>query len=121
MFDACLRLNTPAGPFSVTILDAAGDPVRTANVVSGAAEGAPRGWLSRYYGEKVPVPSLAATQSGPLPHTFVTLLAGGTPRACISGDVWSIALGENVVRFRIEAGSFADVAVVSDRVPELKQ
>ena len=81
----------------------------------------PRGWLSRYYGEKVPVPSFAATRSGPLPITFVTLLAGGVPTAFVSGDAWSVALGDNVVRFRIENGTFADVAIVSNPVPELRQ
>jgi asparagine synthase (glutamine-hydrolysing) len=118
---ACLRLHTPKGPFSATILDAAGEPLRDADVVAGRQDGAPRGWLSRYYGEKVPAPSLAATQSGRLPITFVTLLAGGIPRASVSGEAWSVAAGENAVRFRIEAGSFADVAIASDRVPELRR
>jgi asparagine synthase (glutamine-hydrolysing) len=118
---ACLRLHTPKGLFSATVLDAGGTPVVNADVVSGGEDGAPRGWLSRYYGEKVGVPSFAATQSGPLPITFVTLLAGGVPRASISGDAWRVAAGENAVRFRIEAGSFADVAVAPDRVPELRR
>jgi asparagine synthase (glutamine-hydrolysing) len=121
-----LRLHTPKGLFSATILDARGEPLRDADVVAGRQDGAPRGWLSRYYGEKVPAPSFAATQSGPLqsgplPITFVTLLAGGIPRASVSGDGWSVAAGESAVRFRIEAGSFADVAVAPDRVPELRR
>jgi asparagine synthase (glutamine-hydrolysing) len=118
---ACLRLHTFRGPFSATILDAAGEPLRDADVAAGRQDGAPRGWLSRYYGEKIPAPSFAATQSGPLPITFVTLLGGGVPRASVSGDAWSVATGDNLVRFRIEAGSFADVAVAPDRVPELRR
>jgi asparagine synthase (glutamine-hydrolysing) len=118
---ARLRLKTPKGPFSLTVLDAEGAPVSTASVTSGAGGKAPRGWLSRYYGEKVPVPSLFASQSKPMPLTFVTLLAGGIPRASLSGDVWSVTSGENVLRFRIEDGSFANVTVVCEPVPELLQ
>jgi hypothetical protein len=52
--------------------------------------------------------------------TYVTLLAGGIPRASVSGDNWSVALGENIVRFRIGDGAFAAVGLANTPVPELR-
>ncbi len=74
-----LRLTTAAGLFSVRILDQqarsmAGDVVR-------GRDDPPRGWLSRYYGEKTPAPSLVVSRAQPLPLTFVTVLSAGTVEA----------------------------------------
>jgi hypothetical protein len=106
--NAQLRLRTPQGPFSIAVLNGTGVPSETVEVVCGADD-PPRGWLSRYYGEKTPVPSLAATESSPLPITFVTLACPGNPAAKVSGDEWTVAINDKIHRFRIDAGSFADV------------
>lgn len=115
---SCLRLATPKGPFSVMIFDSAGTPY-AGDVVSGA-DTPPRGWLSRYYGEKAPVPSLAVTCTGVLPITFVSVMAPGIPEVSVSGDVWTIALPERSAHFRIESGSFIEVASEGESVLELQ-
>ncbi|HET6345475.1 MAG TPA: hypothetical protein VFH51_11125, partial [Myxococcota bacterium] len=71
--DGVLELLTPAGPYRVSVHDGEGRPL-TGSVVAGA-EDPPRGWQSRYYSTKEPVPSLAVERAGDLPLTFVTLLA----------------------------------------------
>jgi asparagine synthase (glutamine-hydrolysing) len=121
-FDAaagCLTLTTPRGEFCVTVLDGAGSTVAGADVVAGS-EDPPRGWRSRYYGEKEAVPSLAASAAGPLPLVFVSVLSGGKPLISIEDDEWSVALADRVVRFRLADGCFRDVAVAGQSVPELR-
>lgn len=115
---AQLLLDTPAGEFSVSILDSSGASLETADVVSGS-ERPPRGWLSRYYGEKIPVPSLAATASGPVPLSFVTVACPGVPLIHVSGDDWTIAAAEKNIRVRIQDGSFGNIIVESRAVPQL--
>ena len=104
-----LALETPAGPFTVTVLDPAGHPA-PGEVVAGQ-EQPPRGWLSRYYGEKVPVASLAVVVAAEAPLTLVTVLAGGTPEVTVAGDRWHVAVAGRGVRFRIGDGRLTDVAV----------
>jgi asparagine synthase (glutamine-hydrolysing) len=106
---ARLLLETPRGVYSIAVLGADGSPVPGADVACGQPD-PPRGWLSRYYGEKIPVPSLAATRSGSLPMTFVTLAGAGTPNATVEGDNWTVETNENTVSFRIVSGAFADIA-----------
>jgi asparagine synthase (glutamine-hydrolysing) len=118
-FDAtagCLTLSTPRGEFRVTVLDGAGSPVAGADVVAGSDD-PPRGWRSRYYGEKEPVPSLAATATGPLPLTFVSVLSGGRPLVSVEHGEWSVALADKFARFRLADGCFRDVAVAGQSVP----
>src|SRR5690606_21437655 len=62
---SALILETPAGPFHVAVYDEAGAPL--AGDVARGQEDPPRGWLSRYYAEKVPVPSLAVHREGTAP------------------------------------------------------
>ena len=69
-----IELRTPAGAFAVHAYDADLRPL-AGDVVAGADD-PPRGWLSRYYGQKTPVPSFAASINAPLPYTLVTILAG---------------------------------------------
>ena len=66
--DGRLSMQTPAGDFSVQVLDERGH-ARDGDVVAGQ-ERPPRGWLSRYYGEKIAVPSLAVAAECALPATF---------------------------------------------------
>jgi asparagine synthase (glutamine-hydrolysing) len=117
---ARLRLETPRGRFSVTVLDGTGAPSRTADVVCGS-EDPPRGWLSRYYGERVPAPSLVATETGPLPIQFVTLAGSGNPVVNVLGDEWTIAVEEKTIHFQIDAGAFRNIAIAGKTVPELRK
>jgi asparagine synthase (glutamine-hydrolysing) len=111
-----LELDTPAGPFCVAVYDAGGAPL-AGDVVRGG-EDPPRGWLSRYYGEKIPVPSLAVVRRGPAPLVFVSVLCPGRPEVQVTGDRMTVfcnldsgdaAGARRGVEFRIEDGRFADV------------
>ena len=102
-----LVMDTPAGEFVVQVLDDRGQPV-AGDVADGEVD-PPRGWMSRYYGEKVRVPSLAVTTTQAFPATFVSVLAGGRPRIAVEGDRWSIELGGRRVAFRLIQGLFTAV------------
>lgn len=69
-----IELRTPVGVFAVHVYDAELRPL-AGDVVAGEDD-PPRGWLSRHYGQKSPVPSFAARVDALLPCTFVTILAG---------------------------------------------
>jgi hypothetical protein len=105
-----LMLNTAVGDFCVQVLDAGGHGI-PGDVVAGR-EDPPRGWLSRYYGEKTAVPSLAVETERPLPATFVSVLCGGrTPDIRVSGDRWSIGVGAQQIGFRVADGLLSDVTL----------
>jgi len=104
-----LTLNTGAGDFFIEILDSHGCPV-PGDVVVGRVD-PPRGWLSRYYGEKTPVPSLAVETRRVLPATFVTVLSGGTRAdVYVAGDAWTIDAGDRRMVFQLTDGLFSNVA-----------
>ena len=107
--EGTLRLATPAGPFTVTVLDLEGRAV-AGDVVRGSSD-PPRGWLSRYYGEKIPVPSLGVERSGPLPLTLVTLLAPERPDIEVQGTAWTVTVGGVRSRFQLQEGRFEDIGV----------
>ncbi len=95
-------LDTPEGDFSVRVFD---DQGRTlAGDVKFGQESPPRGWLSRYYGEKQPVPSLVVEQTGALPLTLVTILGAGTPQLAVRDGVWSVGDSQTATRFHLEEG-----------------
>lgn len=104
-----LTLETPAGPFSVTLLDGMALPI-AGDVVAGR-HSPPRGWLSRYYAEKVPAPSLAAVQVGEAPLEFVTVLSAGVPRVSMDDGLWRVAAGASAASFRILEGRLVDITV----------
>lgn len=106
---ATLALLTPGGDFQVRVLDEAGGPL-AADVVAGA-ESPPRGWLSRYYGEKVPVPSLRVERRGACPVFFVSVLSGGKVDVAVEGERWSVAGPDHRVAFTLAAGELADLRV----------
>ena len=84
-----LRLQTPKGDFEIAVYTGAGSPV-DCSVVAGE-ENPPRGWLSRHYGVKTPVPSLAAVLEGDTPHRFVTVLTPHASHAVsIGGETWTV-------------------------------
>jgi asparagine synthase (glutamine-hydrolysing) len=97
-----LILATPSGKFSVTVLDESGNPL-SGDVVAGQ-EAPPRGWLSRYYGEKVAAPSFAIEHMGQLPFIFVSILGAGKPEVKVTEGHWSVTAGHNHAAFRIDDG-----------------
>ena len=99
-----LALATPGGDFGVTVWSAAGDPA-LATVVAGQ-EAPPRGWLSRYYGEKVAVPSLAVDVGGNCPVTLVSVLGAGQPRLRLVDGQLVAQTADTQVAFRLQDGLF---------------
>lgn len=110
-FKGTLELNTPEGPFSVQVLDESGDPI-AGDVIAGSAA-PPRGWLSRYYGEKVPVPSLAVSRKNDLPLTFVSILAGVNCSSSVDRGTWTLTTPTFTSTFRVDRGRITDVRVTA--------
>jgi asparagine synthase (glutamine-hydrolysing) len=106
---ATMALATPAGPFQVSVRDLDGVPV-AADVVRGRGR-PPRGWLSRYYAEKTPAPSLAAGRTGACPLAFVSLLSGGPAEVHVSGGEWSVEAAGVRACFRLADGRFEAIRV----------
>jgi asparagine synthase (glutamine-hydrolysing) len=99
-----ITLRTPKGPFTIRVFDEQARGVR-ATVIAGA-EQPPRGWLSRYYGDKIAVPSLVVNRRLTAPATFVSVLSGteydiatvaGTWRVVSAGMVTTFAVDERLV------------------------
>jgi asparagine synthase (glutamine-hydrolysing) len=107
--EARMELQTPAGPFSVQVLDSQGKLAR-GTVVAGR-ENPPRGWLSRYYGEKIAVPSLVVDVRRQLPLVLISVLGGGQPEVLVEGNQWSISSLEGKINFRLGATGMQDVSV----------
>ena len=97
-----LQLETPDGPFYLAVFNAVGRPL-SGEIIAGQDD-PPRGWLSRYYGEKVPVPSLSIEMSGRLPLTMVSLLGPYVPSVTVSDSLWSVMSGERMFEFELAAG-----------------
>jgi hypothetical protein len=107
--DSRLTLKTEAGHFVVQVLDAQGRPI--AGDVAAGQEQPPRGWLSRYYGEKIAVPSLAAGVDRDVPFTFVSVLSGGrTPDIAVDGAQWSIDMDARRLTFQLADGRVSALA-----------
>jgi asparagine synthase (glutamine-hydrolysing) len=104
-----LSLTTPAGEFSVITLNEQGAPL-VGDVAAGRS-GPPSGWLSRYYGEKRAVPSLAIELAGMVPLTVVSILSGGCPEVAVQEGCWTVRLREVALRFAVADGRFKDVRV----------
>src|SRR5262249_23125809 len=99
-----LTLYPPSGPFSITVMDDNGRPL-PCSVVSGG-EALPRGWISRYYGEKTAAPSLAASAKGSLPLTMLTVLCGGgRSEIQTDGCQWRVRFGKRELAFSLTDGS----------------
>ncbi len=96
-----LQLETPDGLFHVGVFNAAGRPL-SGEIIAGQDD-PPRGWLSRYYGEKVPVPSLVVDQSVRLPLTLVSILGPHVPSVSVSASSWSVMAGDRTIEFELSA------------------
>jgi heparinase II/III-like protein len=106
-----MELRTPEGVFTVAVYDAQGNPL-VCDVVAGD-ESTPRGWLSRYYGEKVAVPSLAATVAAQAPLTFVSVLAGTSCDVHVGGTEWQITTPSALIAFDAARASFERISVTT--------
>ncbi|MHB8872432.1 MAG: heparinase II/III family protein [Myxococcaceae bacterium] len=100
--DGRLSLETTQGPFSVAVFDDEGRPAL--GTVLAGAEHPPRGWVSRYYGERRPAPSLVVERTAKVPITLVTVLGAGEPMLELDGGVFSVTQQARVVRFRVRDG-----------------
>ena len=104
-----MELATPEGAFSVGVFGADGSS-ELSSVVAGADD-PPRGWLSRYYGEKVAVPSLVVVRRTELPVTFVSLLSGAPYTVSVDGARWTIRQGADRIAFDIGEGRIESVSI----------
>lgn len=102
-------LHTPEGDFSVRVVDETGAPM-SGDVVAGQ-EDPPRGWLSLYYGEKVPVPSFAVKLTGTLPLTLISVLSGKPCDLRREGAGWTVDWGSRLASFSLDNGRFRGVQV----------
>lgn len=96
-----VTLTTPKGDLTVHVFDGDGHP-ESIDLACGD-EATPRGWSSRYYGERVAVPSLVARRRGPLPLSFLTVIAPADHAVTRTGDVW--VAGPQRVRFTVRDGA----------------
>lgn len=94
-----VALETSQGDFYLTVLNGHGQPCEL-DVVAGQVD-PPRGWLSRYYAEKIPAPSIAALQHGRGTMTFVSVLAPQIPEVRVERDGWLIGLSDRTIQFEI--------------------
>lgn len=84
-----LEVQTPAGPFSLRVFGLDGAPMESH--VNKGIESPPAGWLSRYYGERIPVPSLEVLSQGALPLAFVSVAGAGQPGTSVTGGNWMVS------------------------------
>jgi asparagine synthase (glutamine-hydrolysing) len=108
-----IELATGPGPFTIDVLDEEGAPI-AGDAVAGQ-EDPPRGWLSRYYGEKILVPSLVVEKTAELPLTFVSVLSGGTSSATVANGRWRVAHGDSAIEFTIQGQRFGNVTLTPAR------
>ena len=80
---------SPAGRWFTIALLLSGVGLAFYTVVAGASD-PPRGWLSRYYGERVPVPSLRIERTAKLPLVLVTVIGAGAPALRRDGTAYVV-------------------------------
>lgn len=102
-----LSLLTPEGEYGIRIFDEEATHLPTDIVRGGEAPA--RGWLSRYYGEKVPVPSVAVRRSFDDAITFISVLGPGRPELVRRGDAYLASCESDEVRFQIRDGRLSVV------------
>jgi Heparinase II/III-like protein/Heparinase II/III N-terminus len=83
-----LNLHTPSGDFTINVLNMDGEPLQSSVVVG--SEQPIRGWLSRYYGEKIPVPSFEVSVRREFPCRIVTVLAAVPASWSVVDGRWNV-------------------------------
>lgn len=104
-------LKTPAGPFSISMFDMAGRPLNCEVATGLDTPSGPRGWHSRYYGSKEPVPSLCAECQVKLPTSFVSVLAAGTPVIAVERNRWNISGTSGSISFDLVPSTIQNIEV----------
>jgi hypothetical protein len=94
-----MELRTPEGGFQSRLFDGGGVPLPV-TVVEGE-DSPPRGWISRYYGEKLPAPSLAVRRREALPCTWVSVLSGGGAEVRVSEGLWTVEAACGKIRVAV--------------------
>ncbi len=102
-----MTLNTPQGPFSLCVYDQDARPL-SANVVTGQDD-PPRGWSSRYYGEKVPVPSMVIEQECELPLTLISVFGDGAPELFCHEGRYHVVGAKSAFDFRLLDGLISGI------------
>jgi asparagine synthase (glutamine-hydrolysing) len=102
-----LTLSTPAGPFSVSVLNESGQPM-PGEVVAGRAD-PPRGWLSRYYAEKTSVPSFSVNLTATAPVTLISILSGTPYDIEMTSGTWVVRQPLSQLSFRLTDGRFTAI------------
>jgi hypothetical protein len=100
-----LVLTCQKGEFSISMYDLGAQPF-VGEMISGQSN-PPRGWISRYYGEKVAAPSFSVAEHVLLPWSAVTLLSAGQDtlnRVGDTGDTYKIVRAHEQVCFSIVDG-----------------
>lgn len=100
-----VKLNTPKGALSLAVYDELG-ATQLLDVVAGQDD-PPRGWLSRYFGEKVAVSSVALAREVRLPWTAVTVVGAGAVSARVNAGAWTVNAEGVETRFTLRDGAIA--------------
>lgn len=101
-----MTLHTPKGDCAVAVFDARGLP-QAGTVVAGQDD-PPRGWLSRGYATKEPVPSLAVERRGALPLEFVTVVGEGPVAVAVERDRWRVTTARATHRLLWQDGTLLE-------------
>lgn len=104
-----LLLDTPKGPFTIQVLDLEARPMQS-TIVAGQEE-PPRGWHSRYYGERRPTPSLAVELPPSKDHCWISLLGANQPRIRRNRGMYVVENDRVSANFTLEDGSMSVVSV----------
>ena len=100
--EGAVVLTTPEGAYAVALFD--DDAVRAPTDVARGVADPPRGWYAPYYGEKLPVPSLAMQARTRLPRVWITVMGPGKVTLERKGDIYVAACDTDRASFRIEDG-----------------
>lgn len=94
-----VTLSTPRGLFSLAVVGDGVGPVEF--TVASGEDKPPRGWSSRYFGEKVAVPSLAAVSEAGLPARFVSAFGPGNVKVKRQGSTLEIRSSSGTFELRL--------------------
>lgn len=102
-----VTLAPPDGPVVLQVVDEAARPLGL-DVVRGRMD-PPRGWQSRFYGERLPTPSVAVRGTRALPATSLTLIGEGSLRFGREGEHWWVESAGRHASFTLHEGRITAV------------
>lgn len=80
--------------------------------VARALENPPRGWHSRYYGERLPAVSVAVSRRGPLPRTLITVASDDAVELTRHDAGWTVRCG--VRTYDVQCNADGDVGSIEE-------